>query len=183
MICGGGVSRSGSIACGSASRLVLGGGGLRGFALLAALLALALALGEHFRLAGGGLAGLAAAFPPVVEFHPAEPETGLGETHRLLAGEQDHRHQIGALRSTIKRARATDQVHQDETAHAVADHAARAVEIAASCAHSLKKKSAACSQAAPASSRMLNPITARGQIRPSKASLTMPNQMKPTGTR
>ena len=50
-------------------------------------------------------------------------------------------------------------------------------------AQSVKKKSAASSQAAPASSSTQNPITARGQIRASKASLMMPNQMNPTGSR
>ena len=49
-------------------------------------------------------------------------------------------------------------------------------------AHSLKKKSHACNQAAADSSNRQKPITARGQIRASKASFTMPNQMNPTGS-
>ena len=74
----------------------LGGGGAGGgFAILAALLALAFALGEHRRLAHGHPPGFTAAGAPVVELAPAELIAGFGELHRGVAGEQDQRNQIG----------------------------------------------------------------------------------------
>jgi hypothetical protein len=82
------------------------------------------------RSLGGGLASLAAALAPGGEFFHDQAETRLGEAQWLLAGEQDHRHQISGT-GQKKRAGAADQIHQHETADAAADHSAGAVEIAA----------------------------------------------------
>ena len=105
----------------------------RGFgslAVLAALFALALALGEHFRLAGGDFPARAAAFPPVAEFQPPEAETGLREADRVLAGEHDHRDEISAA-GKDECAGAADDLGQRVTADPISHNAARAVrEIA-----------------------------------------------------
>ena len=82
--------------------------GLGGIAVLAPLLALAVAFGLHLRFARGHFAGSAAAGLPRLKMLPRQLKARLGESHRLLAGEQDHRDQISTAGEN-QRARAADQ--------------------------------------------------------------------------